>query len=74
MIDSTKIVQKFLPKQMDIEQNPRYHKEKGSKGYTFTPYHQRDPSRLSKQSLFQRSISTFIPKQITKQKIYHKEG
>ena len=49
LIDTTKLVQKVLPKQMD---NIRHHKKKGSKGYTFTPHHQRNPSRISKQPLF----------------------
>ena len=74
LIDTTKLVQKFLPKQMDIEKNIRHYQEKGSKGYTFTPHHQRDPSRLSKQSLFQILVAISVPKQIAKQKIFHKEG
>ena len=28
-------------------QNSGYHQDKGFKGYTFTPHHQRDSSRLS---------------------------
>ena len=43
LIDTTKLIQKFLPKQMDIDKN----QEKGSKGYTFTPHHKRNSSRLS---------------------------
>ena len=49
LIDTTKLVQKFLPKQMDIV---RHLKEKGSKRYTSTPHHQRDPNRISKQPSF----------------------
>ena len=48
LIDTTKLVQNFLPKQTDIDKILRHYKGKGSKGYTFTPHHQRDPSRLSK--------------------------
>ena len=73
LIDSTKLVQMFYLNKQTLTKL-RYYKEKGSKRYSFTPHHQRYPSRLSKQSLFQRPISIFVPKQITKQKIYHKEG
>ena len=47
LIDTTKLIQKFLPKQTDIDQDSRHYQEKGSKGYTFTPHHKRNSSRLS---------------------------
>ena len=48
LIDTTKLIQKFLPKQMDSDKNSRYYKKKGSKAYTFTPHYQGNSSRLSK--------------------------
>ena len=48
---TTKLVQKFLPKQTDIDKILDIIK-RGSKRYTSTPHHQRDPSRISKQPLF----------------------
>ena len=51
LIDTTKLLQTFLPMQTDIDRILDIIK-KGSKGYTPTPHHQRDPNRLSKQSLF----------------------
>ena len=47
LIDTTKLIQKFLPKQTGHRQNSGYHQEKGFKRYTFTPHHQRNSSRLS---------------------------
>ena len=48
-IDTTKLIQKFLLKQMDIDKilDSRHYKEKGFKGYTLTPHHRRNSSRLS---------------------------
>ena len=48
LIDTTKLTQKFLPNQMDIDKILRHYKEKGSKRYTSTPHNQRNSSRLSK--------------------------
>ena len=48
LIDTTKLIQKFLPKQTDIDKYCRYFKKKGFKRYTFTPHHQRNSSRSSK--------------------------
>ena len=48
LIDTTKLIQKFLPKQMDIDKILDIIKKKSFKGYTLAPYHQRNPSRLSK--------------------------
>ena len=48
LIDTTKLIQKFLPKQRDIDKILDIIKKKGSKGYTFTLHHQRNTSRLSK--------------------------
>ena len=49
LIDTTKLVQEFLPKQTDID--IRGYKEKSIKRYTFTHHNQRNPSRLPNQSL-----------------------
>ena len=48
LIDTTKLIQKLLQKQTDIDKILNIIKEKGSKRYTSTPHHQRNPSRLSK--------------------------
>ena len=42
LIDTTKLIQKFLPKQMDIDNILDIIKKKGFKGYTLTPNHQRN--------------------------------
>ena len=47
LIDTTKLIQTFLPKQMDIDKILDIIKRKVFKGYTLTPYHQRNSSRLS---------------------------
>ena len=47
LIDTSKLIQKFLPKQMDIDKILDIIL-KGSKGYTFTPHHPRNSSRLPK--------------------------
>ena len=52
LIDTSKLVQKFLPKQMDIDKILHIIKRKVLKGTHLSPHHQRDPSRLSKQPLF----------------------
>ena len=38
LIDTTKLIQKFLPKQTRHWQDIRYHKKKSFEGNTFTPY------------------------------------
>ena len=48
LTDTTKLIQKFLPKQMDIDKILDIIKRKILKRYTFTPNHQRNSSRLSK--------------------------
>ena len=45
LIDTTKLIQKFLLKQTDIDKILDI--VKGFKGYTLTPYHQGNSSRLS---------------------------
>ena len=39
LIDTTKLIQKFLLKQMDIENNSRHHKKKSFEGNTFAPHY-----------------------------------
>ena len=46
LIDTTKLIQMFLLKQMDIDKILDIIKSKGFKGYTLIPHHQRDSSRL----------------------------
>ena len=48
MIDTTKLIQKFIPKQMDIDKILDIIKKKVLKGTHLPPYHQRDSSRLFK--------------------------
>ena len=47
LIDTTKPIQKFLPKQTDIDKILDIIKRKSFKGYTLTPHHQRNSSGLS---------------------------
>ena len=47
LIDTTKLIQKFLLKQTDIDKILDIIKRKVLKGYTLTPHHQRNSSRLS---------------------------
>ena len=48
LIDTTKLIQKFLPKQVDIDKILDIIKKKSFKGYSLTPCHQRNTNRLSK--------------------------
>ena len=66
LVDTTKLVQKFLPKQTDIDKILDIIKRKVPKRYTSATHNQRIPSRLSHQSLFQRPILVFGPEQIAK--------
>ena len=68
LIDTTKFVQKFLPKQTD----PRHYKEKSTKRYTITHQDQRNSSSLLNQSLHQRLVLS--RKQITKQEKCHMQS
>ena len=52
LIDTTKLIQKFLPKPDRHLQNIRYHKEKGFGEYAFAPYHQGNSSGLPQKSIF----------------------
>ena len=45
LIDTTKLIQKYLPKQMD-RQDSRHYKKKSFEGNALTTYGQRDPSRI----------------------------
>ena len=47
LIDTTELIQKFLPKQMDIDKIVDITKRKVFKGYTLTPHHKGNSSRLS---------------------------
>ena len=47
LIDTTKLIQKYLPKQMDIDKILDIIKKKVLQGTHFTPHHQRNSSRLS---------------------------
>ena len=74
LIDTTQLVQGFLPKQNRYRQDLRHYKEKSTKSYTFTHHNQRNSSRLLNQSLLQRPILVFGPKQVTKQKECRTQG
>ena len=52
LIETTKLIQKFLPKQTDIDKTLDIIKRKVLKGTCLAPYHQGNPNRLSYQSLF----------------------
>ena len=56
LVDSTKIIHKYLPKQVNIDKILNIIKRKGLERHTFTTYHQRDTSRLFEQFLFQGLI------------------
>ena len=46
LIDTTKLIQKYLPKQMDIDKILDIIKRKVFERNTLAPYGQRDPSRI----------------------------
>ena len=46
VVDATKLIQKYLPKQTDIDKILDIIKKKSFEGNAFAPYYQRDPSRL----------------------------
>ena len=52
LIDTTKLIKKYLPKQNGHRQDSRHYKKKSFERNAFAPYSQRDPSRLLDQSLF----------------------
>ena len=56
LVDSTKLMHKYLPKQVDIDRIMNIIKRKV---YPLTINHQRDISRLSKQFIFKRSIQIY---------------
>ena len=62
LIDTTKLIQKFLPKQTDNNKILDIIKRKVLKGTHLTPHHQRNSSRLSEQSSLQRPISILVSK------------
>ena len=46
LIDTTKLIQKYLPKQNGHRQDSRHYKEKGFERNTFATYSQGNPNRL----------------------------
>ena len=73
LIDSTKLVQKFLPKQTDIDKILDIIKRKVLKG-THLPLTIKEIQAGYLSSPYFKDIFIFVPKQIAKQKIFHKEG
>ena len=60
LIDTSKLIQKYLPKQMDIDKILDIIKRKVLKGTHLPLASQRNPSRLLEQPLFQRSVFVFV--------------
>ena len=73
LIDTTKLVQKFLPKQMDIDKILDIIKRKLLKG-THLPLTIKEIQAGYLSSLYFRLVSILVSKQIAKQNIFHKEG
>ena len=46
LIDTTKLIQNVLTEADGHRQNSRHYQEKGFKGYTLTPHHKGNSSRL----------------------------
>ena len=65
LINTNNLVQKYLPKQTDIDKSLKI-LEKGIKRFTSPCNHKGDTSRIFKQPIFQKYIPIFITKQITK--------
>ena len=61
LVDSTKLVHKYLPKQVDIDKIMNIIKRKVLEGTHLPLTYQRDTSRLSEQFIFQRSIQIYGP-------------
>ena len=55
LIDTTKLIKKFSPKQMDIDKILDIIKRKVFKGYTFTPHHQRNSSQVIQVALISKT-------------------
>ena len=60
MVDTTKLIQKYLPKQTDIDKILDIIKRKVLKGTHLPLTGQRDPSRLLNKSIIQRPILVLI--------------
>ena len=61
LVDSTNLIHKYLPKQVDIDKIMNITKKESAKRYPLATYHQGDTSRLFKQFIFQRSIQIYGP-------------
>ena len=73
LINTNCIVQKYLPKQTDIDKILKIIQRKILKG-THLPVTIRDTSRISKQSIFQRYILVLSIKQIAKFQEYYRQN
>ena len=74
LIDTTKLVQKFLPKQMDIDKILDIIKRKVLKG-THLPFTIKDIQAGYLSSLYFKDLYLFLSQNnTTEQKIFHKEG
>ena len=74
LIDTTKLIQKFLPKQMDIDKILDIIKRKVLKG-TYLPLTIKEIQAGYLSSPYFKDLYLFLSqKQITKQKVFSKEG
>ena len=60
LIDTSKLIQKYLPKQTDIDKILDIIKRKVLKGTTSAACSQRNPSRLLDKPVFQRPVFVFV--------------
>ena len=74
LINTTKFVQKYLPRQVDIDKILDVIKRKSLERHTFAPYHQRNTGRLFDQSLLQGHIQIPGSKHFTKEKACKTKG
>ena len=65
LTDTTKLIQKYLPKQVDIDKILDIIKKKSFERYTLAANNQRNSSGILNYSLLQRLILVFVPEQIT---------
>ena len=74
LIFTTKLIQKYLPKQMDIDKILDIIKRKVLKGTHLPLILKEIQAGYLTSPLFQRPILVLISEQITQQKIHYKEG
>ena len=65
LLDASKLVQKLLPKQTDIEKNFRNHTKKGAERKNFAINDKRNTGRIFDKPIFQRFVFIFGSEYIT---------